>query len=107
MISLHPQQEDGQLRVYLAKKVSEMIQFTLYTDRVQSAWYNRSITYHEGEFGSQIFNQGCDGRTDDIRVWITINAGHHDGVPQYIDYYDGRVDKDDDRNGEYVLVRCS
>ena len=77
VISLHPQQEDGQLRVYLAKKVSEMIQFTLYTDNVQSMWYNRSLTYHLGESGSQIFDLGCDGRTDDIRVWITINAGHH------------------------------
>ena len=106
VISLHPQQEDGQLRVYLAKKVSEMIQFTLYTDIRQSAWYNRTVTYREGESGSQIFNLGCDGRTDDIRVWVSINGGHHDGVPQHIGYFDGRVDKDDDRKGQYVLVRC-
>ena len=107
VFSLHPQQEEGQLRVYLAKKVFTDTQFTLWTDNKQSVWYNRVVTYNAGEFGSKVIDRSCGTHTDDVRVWATLNAGQHDGVPQYIDYYDGRVDKDDDRKGEYVLVKCS
>ena len=107
VFSVHPQQEEGQLRVYLAKKVFTDTQFTLWTDNKQSVWYNRVVTYNAGEFGSKVIDRSCGTHTDDVRVWATLNAGQHDGVPEYIDYYDGRANKDDDRKGEYVLVRCS
>ena len=106
VFSLHPQQETGKLRVNLAKKVNTRVQFTLWTDRMQSSWYNRTVTYEAGERGSMIIDRGCDGRTDDIRVWASINAGQHHGVMEYVSYFDGRVDPGDDRKGQYVIVRC-
>jgi len=106
VVSVHPRGENGQLMVYLAKKVQNRINVTLWSDEASSFWNNWSVAFEPGEFGSKIIDRNCDGGTDDIRVWATINDGQHDGVPEYVDYYDGRVDKDDDRNGEYVLVKC-
>ena len=107
IFSVTPQPENGKLRVHLAKKVLTRVELKLWTDRVQSDWYNYTVVYAAGEQGSRIIDRGCDSRTDDIRVWASINYGQHDGVPEYLDYYDGRVDKDDDRKGEYVLVKCN
>ena len=112
VVSVHPQTENGRLHVYLAKKVFSDIEVTLWTDAQNSGWNNWVVIFDAeatndlDRLGSKIIDRGCDGGTSDIRVWATINHGPHDGVEEYIDYYDGRVDKDDDRKGEYVLVNC-
>ena len=70
--------------------------------------YDAEATNDLDRSGSKIIDQGCDGGTSDIRVWGSILVGQHSGVEEYVDHNDGRdaIDKNDDRKGEYVLVKC-
>ncbi len=114
VFTVYPQQENGRLRVHLAKKVWTDVSLQLDTDSRSSAWNNWVVVYDAeatndlDRSGSKIIDQGCDGGTSDIRVWGHILVGLHSGVPEYVDHNDGRdaVDKNDDRKGEYVLVKC-
>ena len=112
--SVHSQQENGRLRVNLAKKVWTDVTLQLDTDSRSSAWNNWAVVFDAeatndlDRSGSKIIDQGCDGGASDIRVWGSILVGQHSGVEEYVDHNDGRdaIDKNDDRKGEYVLVKC-
>ena len=112
--TVHSQQENGRLRVHLAKKVWTDITLQLDTDSRSSAWNNWAVVFDAeatndlDRSGSKIIDQGCDGGASDIRVWGSILVGQHSGVEEYVDHNDGRdaIDKNDDRKGEYVLVKC-
>ena len=112
--TVHSQQENGRLRVHLAKKVWTDVTLQLDTDSRSSAWSNWAVVFDAeatndlDRSGSKIIDQGCDGGASDIRVWGSILVGQHSGVEEYVDHNDGRdaIDKNDDRKGEYVLVKC-
>ena len=112
LFSLHRQQENGQLRVHLAKKVWTDVTLQLDTDSRSSAWNNWAVVYDAeatndlDRSGSRIIDQGCDGGASDIRVWGHVLVGQHSGVLEYVDHNDGTTDKTDDRKGEYVFVNC-
>ena len=105
-----PQEQNGRLQVYLAKKVHTDITLKLHTQSYSSHWNDWSVIYSAGEYGFKIIDQGCDGGTSDIQVWASINPGPHtpigQNVQEYLDYKDGRTDKNDARKGEYVIVTC-
>ncbi len=112
IFSVHRQQENGQLRVHLAKKVWTDVTLQLDTDSRSSAWNNWAVVFDAeatndlDRSGSKIIKQGCDGGGSDIRVWGSILVGLHSGVEEILDHNDGTTDKNDNRKGEYVYVNC-